>query len=220
MIIVTGAAGILGQAVMRRLIADRHDVAALDLSPDIVDVGQKVSLTGMDLNDRDAVGHAVSDLAGTSGVSGLVNVAGGFRWETVGDGAADTWDLLYRINLRSAVNAIHATLPPLRLSKGVVVNVAAQAALRAAAGMGAYAASKAGVMRLTESLAAEEMDNGVRVNAVLPSIIDTPANRADMPEADTDRWVTPAALANVIAFLVSDAANAVTGACIPVTGRC
>jgi NAD(P)-dependent dehydrogenase (short-subunit alcohol dehydrogenase family) len=97
--------------------------------------------------------------------------------------------------------------------------VAANAAIRAGAGMGAYTASKAGVMRLTESLAAEELDNFVRVNAVMPSIIDTPVNRSDMPDAEHDRWVTPAQIAAVIAFLLSPGAGAITGACIPVTGR-
>ncbi|AMK25603.1 SDR family oxidoreductase [Sphingobium sp. TKS] len=219
MIIVTGAAGHLGQSVLRKLAAEGHEVAAVDLAGTVPDVGQATSLTGIDLNDVAATTAAFTTLTSSGRVTGLVNLAGGFRWETVGDGSVDSWDLLYRMNLRSAVNAIRAILPALRSGGGVIVNVAAQAAIRAASGMGAYAASKAGVMRLTESLAAEEMDRGVRVNAVMPSIIDTPVNRADMPDADFDRWVAPDALADVVAFLISDAARAITGACIPVTGR-
>ena len=107
----------------------------------------------------------------------------------------------------------------LRASGGAIVNIGAAASIKAAMGMGAYAASKAGVARLTEALAEELKDAGVRVNAVLPSIIDTPANRKDMPDADFTRWVTPEALANVIAFLLSPEASAVTGALLPVTGR-
>ncbi|MNI55234.1 3-oxoacyl-[acyl-carrier-protein] reductase FabG [compost metagenome] len=104
-------------------------------------------------------------------------------------------------------------------SKGAIVNVGAAAATRAALGMGAYAASKAGVARLTEAFAEELKDQDVRVNAVLPSILDTPANRADMGDADAHRWVKPEALAEVIVFLLSDAADAITGATLPVTGR-
>jgi NAD(P)-dependent dehydrogenase (short-subunit alcohol dehydrogenase family) len=101
----------------------------------------------------------------------------------------------------------------------IFVNIGANAAIRAAAGMGAYAASKAAVARLTESLAEELKDKGITVNAVLPSIIDTPQNRTDMPDADFTRWVSPAQLAEVILFLLSDASAAVTGALLPVTGR-
>jgi len=102
---------------------------------------------------------------------------------------------------------------------GRIVNVGAMAAMKAAAGMGAYAASKAGVAQLTEALADELKDQRITVNAVLPSTLDTPKNRLDMPQADFTRWVTPAQAAEVIAFLVSDKASAVTGALIPLTGR-
>lgn len=219
MIVVTGAAGILGQAVAKTLVAAGHKVAAVDLAETINDVGQAVSLGGVDLSSVEQVEAAFAKVASAGGISGLVNVAGGFRWETVADGSVDTWDFLYRINVRTALIASRAALPFLRESKGAVVNVAANAAVRAASGMGAYTASKSGVMRLTESLAAEEMDNFVRINAVMPSMIDTPINRSDMPDADFGRWVTPEQLASVIAFLLSPGASAITGACIPVTGR-
>ena len=122
------------------------------------------------------------------------------------------------MNLRSAVAASQALLPHLDAG-GRIVNIGALAALKAARGMGAYAASKAGVMRFTEALAEELQDRRITVNAVLPSIIDTPASRADMPQADVDRWVTPQALGRVVAFLLSDDGATITGACLPVSGR-
>jgi NAD(P)-dependent dehydrogenase (short-subunit alcohol dehydrogenase family) len=124
------------------------------------------------------------------------------------------------MNVTTAANACRAALPHLRASTaGRIVNVGANAALRSGAGMGAYAASKAGVHRLTESLAEELKADRITVNAVLPSILDTPANRADMPKADPSAWVSPAELSAVILFLASAAASAVTGALVPVTGR-
>ena len=140
--------------------------------------------------------------------------------ETLESGTLESWDALYAMNLRSTVVACREALPRLLAADGSgIVNVGALAAQKAGMGMGAYAASKAGVARLTEALAEEVKDRGVRVNAVCPSILDTPANRADMPDADTARWVSPRSLAAVIAFLLSDDASAVTGACIPVAGR-
>ena len=119
----------------------------------------------------------------------------------------------------TALNASRAAIPHLAASASArIVNIGAIGALQAGAGMGAYAASKAGVHRLTEALAAE-WKGKITVNAVLPSIIDTAANRASMPKADFAKWVTPQELAEVILFLVSDAASAVTGALLPVSGR-
>ena len=154
-------------------------------------------------------------------IDALFNIAGGFRWEKIGDAAgAESWDRLFAINLKTALNASRAALPYFLEGRGGrIVNVGAQSAQRAAAGFGAYAASKSAVHRLTESLADELKLSGVTVNAVLPSIIDTPANRRDMPTAEFDRWVAPADLAAVMLFLASDAARAVTGALIPVLGR-
>jgi NAD(P)-dependent dehydrogenase (short-subunit alcohol dehydrogenase family) len=154
------------------------------------------------------------------GLDILANVAGAFRWQTLGDGDLANWDLLYTVNLKTAVATSKAALPHLRArGGGHIINVGAAAAGKAGKGMGPYAAAKAGVARLTESLAEEVKDLGINVNAVLPSIIDTPANRADMPTADFSRWVTPQALADVIVFLASDAARAVTGALLAVSGR-
>ncbi len=135
------------------------------------------------------------------------------------DGDPETWDLLHAVNLKTALNTSRAALKHLSRPGGRIINIGANAAIKSGAGMGAYAASKAGVHRLTESLAEELKDTGITVNAVLPSIIDTAANRADMPGADYAKWVTPTALAAVILFLASDDAKSITGALLPVTGQ-
>lgn len=217
--IVTGALGALGTAVVRALEAAGAKVAAIDAAP-VPAGGNNLAYGGVDLSDSDAAGTAIARaISDMGGLDGLVNVAGTFRWESVADGDVATWDLLYRINVRTAVMASKAALPALEKSKGAIVNVSAAASAKAAAGMGAYTASKSGVSRLTEALADEMKDKGVRVNAVLPTIIDTPANRKDMPDADFSKWVSPDALADAILFLLSDKARAITGALLPVSGR-
>jgi NAD(P)-dependent dehydrogenase (short-subunit alcohol dehydrogenase family) len=221
-ILVTGAAGVLGQAVIATLVARGEAVAAVDLAPMIPAAGQRVSVGGIDLADATAGAALIAQLTGTSGagsLTGLVNVAGGFVWETVGEGGWASWERMYRINVQTAFEATRLALPALRTSRGAIVNVSAAATARAGAGMGAYAAAKSAVSRLTEALAAEELTNGVRVNAVMPSVIDTPANRRDMPDADPSRWVSPSEIAEVVAFLLSPAASGVTGALVPVVGR-
>ena len=181
---------------------------------------EALELSGVDLTDPTAATAAIDAAAARfGGLDALINVAGGFAWQTLADGDPTVWDRMYALNLKTAANASRAAIPHLRASQaGRIVNVGANGAVKAGAGMGAYAASKAGVHRLTESLA-EELKGQVTVNAVLPSIIDTPANRADMPAADFASWVSLDELAEVILFLASEAASAVTGALIPVTGR-
>ena len=182
--------------------------------------GVALALGGVDLTDEAAVGVAAARIEKELGrLDGLVNIAGGFSWETVADGSVATWDRLYAMNVRTALIASRALLPLLRASHGAIVNIGAAASVKAGVGMGAYAASKSGVARLTEALAEELKEEGVRVNAILPSIIDTPTNRADMPDADVAKWVSPAQLAGVVAFLLSSDAMPITGALIPVTGR-
>jgi NAD(P)-dependent dehydrogenase (short-subunit alcohol dehydrogenase family) len=221
-ILVTGAAGVLGQAVIATLVARGEMVAAVDLAPAVPPAGQRLSVGGTDLADATAGAALIAQLTGTSGagsLTGLVNVAGGFLWETVSEGGWASWERMYRINVQTAFEATRLALPALRASRGAIVNVSAAATARAGAGMGAYTAAKSAVSRLTEALAAEELANGVRVNAVMPSVIDTPANRRDMPDADHSRWVTPTEIAEVVAFLLSPAASGVTGALVPVVGR-
>ena len=217
MILVTGAAGVLGQAVIATLVARGEAVVAVDLAPMIPAAGQRVSVGGIDLADATAGAALAAQLDGP--LTGLVNVAGGFLWETVSEGGWASWERMYRINVQTAFEATRLALPALRTSRGAIVNVSAAATARAGAGMGAYTAAKSAVSRLTEALAAEELANGVRVNAVMPSVIDTPANRRDMPDADHSRWVSPSEIAEVVAFLLSPAASGVTGALVPVVGR-
>jgi len=223
---VTGAHGILGSAVARAAARQGAKVVLIDHAPrppeGLLEAcgPDALELSGVDLTDPAAARTAIDAAAARfGGLDALINVAGGFAWQTLAEGDPAVWDRLYAMNVKTAANASRAAIPHLKASTaGRIVNIGANGAVKAGAGMGAYAASKAGVHRLTESLA-EELKGQVTVNAVLPSIIDTPANRADMPRADFASWVTPEELAAVILFLASPAASAVTGALIPVTGR-
>src|SRR5688572_20440876 len=187
-IAITGAFGSLGTAVVQAALAQGAKVAAIDRVDSPRDVSALVGAElfgGVDLGQADSAKAAFARVVeALGGLDGLVNVAGGFAWETLADGSLETWDRLYTLNVRTAVAASQAALPRLIASGGgAIVNVGANGATKAAAGMGAYAASKAGVARLTEALAEELKEHDVTVNAVLPSIIDTPPNRADMPKA-------------------------------------
>ncbi len=222
---ITGASGFLGAAVARAAAARGAQVALIDFAPHAevaYELGDKAFFQGgIDLTDALAAGAAIDAVADRFGaLDALINVAGGFRWETLEQGSWETWHTLFKMNVLTATNASRAAVPHLKRSgSGRIVNVGANGAVKASMGMGAYAASKAGVHKLTEALAEELKADGVTVNAVLPSIIDTPTNRADMPDADVSAWVAPADLAAVMLFLASEEARAVTGALVPVTGR-
>ena len=220
-IVVTGALGALGRVVTDAALARGARVASVDHAPTQVPAtSNQFELGGVDLTDAAAARKAIDAAASHFGkIHALINIAGGFSWETVAEGDPKTWQRMYALNVTTALNASRAAIPHLIVSgAGRIINIGALGALQAGAGMGAYAASKAGVHRLTEALAAEYKGK-ITVNAVLPSIIDTAANRASMPSADFSKWVTPRELADVILFLASDAASAVTGALLPVAGR-
>jgi 3-oxoacyl-[acyl-carrier protein] reductase len=220
-VVVTGASGALGKVVAEVALARGARVAGVDYTAtQSPAAGNRIELGGVDLTDAGQAKKAIDAAAAHFGrLDALINIAGGFAYETVAEGDPKTWQRMYALNVLTALNASRAALPHLVASAaGRIINVGAMAALQAGAGMGAYAASKAGVHRLTEALAAE-WKGKVTVNAVLPSTIDTPANRASMSKADFAKWVTPQELADVILFLASDAASAVTGALLPVSGR-
>lgn len=214
-IVITGASGVLGAAAVDETRAQGATPALIDHAPATGDL----AFGGVDLRNAEqalATLTAIRDRAGR--IDALLNIAGGFVWSKAADADAALWARMFELNLQTAANASRAAMPHLIEARGAIVNVGAYGALKAGAGMGAYAASKSGVHRLTESLA-EELKGQVRVNAVLPSILDTPQNRNDMPNADPGVWVQPSDLAKVMLFLAGESARAITGALIPVTGE-
>jgi NAD(P)-dependent dehydrogenase (short-subunit alcohol dehydrogenase family) len=220
---ITGSDGVLGRAAAAILSGYGAKLALLahGNSPTPGQPPGSRYYGGIDLTQEDATRSVMARIVDEAGrLDGLINIAGGFTWEKVSGGTLHAWESMYKLNLVTTVASCQAALPHLlKAGGGRIVNVGAMGAAKAAAGMGAYAASKAGVARLTEALADELKDSGITVNAILPSTLDTPRNRLDMPQADFTRWVSPADAAEVIAFLVSDQARAVTGALIPVAGR-
>lgn len=219
-VIVTGGFGVLGQAVAQSFAAAGDKVARIDFASEAREaIAGALDIGGVDLTDAAATQAALDKVvAAHGGIDVLVNVAGGFTWETLEGGSLDAFAKMHAMNLLTNATITKLALPSLKASAaGRIVNIGAGGAIKAAMGMGAYAASKSGVHRLTEALAEELAGTSVTVNAILPSIIDTPTNRADMPDADFSAWVQPSAIADVIGFLASDAARSVTGALIPVT---
>lgn len=230
--IITGASGNLGTAVARAFAAQGANLVLVDRSREHLehagfadDARTLLSIT--DLLDQAQVDAMVkAAVAKFGGVHVLCNIAGGFRMgEAVHETSDKTWNFLFDINAKTLLHAARAVVPQMlgqtpndNGSRGKIINIGAFGAQKGGANMGAYAASKASVMRLTESMAAELREQGINVNAVLPTIIDTPQNRADMPTADLGKWVSPEALADVVLFLASDASRAVHGALVPVTG--
>ncbi len=219
-IAITGGHGVLGRAVVEAALADGLKVAVIDHATGQSAPEGVLELGGVDLTDAASATGAIEAVVARFGrLDALLNIAGGFVWQTTDDDAP-AWDRMFALNLTTALHTSRAALPHLKASpEGRIINVGANAALKSAAGMGAYAAAKAAVHRLTESLAEELKDTSVTVNAVLPSILDTTQNRKDMPDADPSKWVAPADLARVMLFLASPTSRAVTGALIPVTGR-
>lgn len=226
-IVVTGATGNLGGAVARTL-RDR-DANVVLVARSVEALAQRFGrddarqlFVAADLTRRDDTAQvAAQALARFGRIDALCNVAGGFRMGPPVHETPDAmFDALYDVNVRSVLNMVRVVVPAmLAAGRGSIVNVAALAAQRGIGNMGAYCASKAVVVRVTESMAAELGVRNIRVNCVLPSTLDTPENRAAMPAADPGAWVAPADVAQAIVFLASPAANAINGAAIPVTGR-
>lgn len=213
LIVVTGGLGALGRSIIEVAHGLGARVALIDrLEPPYPAHAAALLVGGTDLADLDSAHLAFDTIANELGpIHALLNVAGAFEWQKILDGGVDAWTLMYRANVLTAIGSSIAAIPHMPPG-GAIVNVAAAAATRAAAGMGAYTAAKSAVLRLTESLAEELKPRGIRVNSVSPTVLDTPRNRADMPDADPARWLPPADLARAMLFLASADSNALTGA--------
>lgn len=213
LVVVTGGLGILGRAITRAAIEKGAIVALIDrVEPPHADHDAQLLVSGIDLAELPSAQDAFARIAGQLGpIHALMNVAGAFDWHKIMDGGIAAWTDLYRANVLTAVGASIAALEHMP-DGGAIVNVAAAATSRSALGMGAYTASKSGVLRLTEALAEELKPRRIRVNSVSPSTMDTPRNRIDMPEVDPATWLQPADLARTMLFLASAESKALTGA--------
>ena len=213
--LVAGGTGALGEAVVSELARAGWAVTVVDRSAREL---EGVEVRQADLLDPDEAGRAVE---GVEGLRAVVNLVGGFKMS----GKVEAADLaafegMLRLNLVPAFNLARAAMPRLAAAGGgAFVCVSARAALRPFAGASGYITAKAGVLAFVKALDAEYRQAGVRSNAVVPSVIDTPANRADMPDADSSKWVPPEQIARVIRFLCSDDSEPTSGAAVPVYGR-
>lgn len=228
-IAITGAAGNLGgasveafhQAGARLILLDRTPDRLPKLFPSLAGSPKALYTKPVDVTDPASVQSAIAEGLNRYGrIDSLINIAGGYRAGTpVHETPLTDWDYMLNLNAKSVFVMCQAVIPQMIKQKaGRIVNISSRAALAGTAGQSAYSISKTAVLRLTETLAAELKDEGINVNCVMPGIIDTPQNRAAMPDADFTRWVAPEAIADVILFLTSDASRAITGAAIPVFG--
>lgn len=225
-VMVTGAAGNLGAAVVKELLSNGAQVVSVerDLGADVASEGRSggelLEIGGIDLMDLSACQDAVQRTLDVFGrLDALVNTVGGFQTGPVEELGLNQWDRMFQMNARTAYAISAAVLKPMReAAYGRIVHIAAAPGLKAGANQAAYAASKGAVIRLTEAIAAENRDNRITANCILPGTIDTPQNRAAMPNAKTGGWVEPADIAKLIGFLISPAGGIVTGAAIPATG--
>jgi NAD(P)-dependent dehydrogenase (short-subunit alcohol dehydrogenase family) len=224
-VLITGAAGNLGRAVAAAFEAVGARLALVDRSEEslanIYGEGPTRLPVVADLTSEASVAAAVARVVEHYGrIDVLANIAGGFRMgPPLHETPVETWDFMLALNATSAFLACRAVIPHmLAAGWGRIINVGARAAVEPKGWMVPYCVSKAAVVTLTQGLAAEHRDDGLTVNCILPGTVDTPQNRADMPDADWSRWVPPAALADVVLFLASDAARAVNGVAVPVYG--
>ena len=228
-VLVTGAAGNLGQAIAAVLAGRGVTVVALDrmaepiaaLLATLPGPGAHLALPGVDLSDAGACEAAVAQVMARFGrLDGVVHTVGGFAMASIAEGGASHFEHMFRLNLMTTVHLFRAAIAAMQPARrGSLVAIGAMTGLRSGAGLAAYSASKAGVLRLVEAYAEELKPTGLRVNALLPGTLDTPQNRAAMAGADTSGWVAPSQVAEAAAFLVSPAASGITGALLPVTAR-
>lgn len=223
-VLITGATGQLAEAVIDHFDGRGANMALLARGGDALAArakrvkGGRAALLAVDLLDARAVGAAVQEaVARFGGIDAAIHLAGGFTSGQAVHETTEAWQRMLDVNVNTMLHSAAAVVPVMRRQRrGSIVNVGAASAAKGVAMMGAYVAAKSALMRLTESMSAELRGEGINVNAVLPTVIDTPANRAAMPDADVSLWVSPGALASVIGFLASDEARAIHGAGIPV----
>lgn len=230
-VMITGAGGGLGQAIVQHFHDAGARLALIERKRQIIDerldempVDESASLTiGADVTDPESMNAAVRQAVDHFGrVDIFVHAVGGYAaGQPVHESDLDVWDRMMNLNARSVYVACGSVARHMVEAgiKGRLVVVLARVALKGSKNHAAYAASKAAAQRIVESMAAELLDHGIRINGVMPSTIDTPANREAMPNADYDKWVKPAEIASAIAFLASDASSAVSGDSLAVYGR-
>jgi NAD(P)-dependent dehydrogenase (short-subunit alcohol dehydrogenase family) len=220
-VLVAGGTGVLGTAVVKELVASGHPVAAtwiVERERERLEGVEGVELIQADLFDP---AQAAAAVASVSEIDAVVNLVGGYAQNgRIHETDPDEFDRLMTLNLRPSILLARAAMPRfLRRGGGAFVAVSARPALRPFPGAAPYIVSKAAVLAFVQTLDAEYRQDGIRANAVLPSVIDTPANRADQPDADYSKWVLPEEIAKVIRFLVSDESAPMSGAAVPVYGR-
>jgi NAD(P)-dependent dehydrogenase (short-subunit alcohol dehydrogenase family) len=221
-VLITGASGALGASVVRRFVAGGERVMALHSSPgheiEPLAPPDRLMVRRADLASTAEVERLFAELEGEA-LPAIAHLVGGFRYGRLRDMGDEDWSYLIRVNLETTFRIARAAARCFeRASGGALVVVSSPAALLGEAGAGAYAAAKAGTLRLVEALARELAPFGARANAVLPGTMDTPANRRSMPQADPARWVKTEAVAEVIYYLTTPAAAGINGAAIRVPG--
>jgi NAD(P)-dependent dehydrogenase (short-subunit alcohol dehydrogenase family) len=225
-VIVTGGSGGLGSAVVHLLLSRGWRVVV----PWVVEkeLARLPSREGLELIEADLFEHEAAERVVAAAVAadgqplrGLVNLVGGFAaGGRVHETALEEFEAQFRLNLRPTYLLTQAAVPELlRHGRGSIVCVGSRAAFQPFRGAAGYIASKAAVIAFAQAVSAEYLDDGIRCNAIVPSVIDTPANRASMPNADHERWVKPAQIAEVVAYLLSDASEPISGTAVPVYGR-
>jgi NAD(P)-dependent dehydrogenase (short-subunit alcohol dehydrogenase family) len=227
--IVTGGTGALGRVIVSEFLKEGAKVICTyivdeelrDVLPLLSQFRDQIVFTKTNVIKQKQVERTVQKTLKRFGrIDILVNTVGGFAYAPVVETDEKTWDHMMNINLKSTFLCSKAVLPHMiKQNYGKIINISSRPALKGAAGVGAYGASKAGVLNLTEAIAEEVREYNINVNAILPSVIDTPANRKAMPEADFSKWVKPEEIARVVVFLASDESKPISGAGIPVFGK-